>query len=325
MESLISVVVPFYNTPKEYLEQCLKSLCSQTYSDIEILIVDDGSTIENANILDRTMVNDLRIKVFHKLNGGVSSARNYALSRVAGDYICFVDSDDWVEPEFIQTLVDSIGKNESQLAVCNWVAESTKRETIIDKSQEKIVCYNQGEAYHAILCNREVQGFLCNKMFKKRLVTQLLNENYHYCEDLVFVSHYLKKVTNMNYNSLQLYHYRQTGGNVTNNFTYNERILTLLSAYQEVESIYKELGLTDVPLIEKRVLKIALNLRARYKMNKVRDIESLKNNEIIVKKYLNGNLISANVSIAEKINIILTWMMPVLMFRIKCKLLKRSI
>lgn len=325
MGSLISIVVPFYNTPKEYLDRCLESLCSQVYSNIEILIVDDGSTIENANMLDSATASDSRMMVFHKPNGGVSTARNYALARATGDYVCFVDSDDWVEPEFIQTLVDSIEKNESQLAVCNWVAESTKRGTIIDKGQEKTECYNQGEAYHAILCYTAIQGFLCNKMFKKHLITQLLNENYHYCEDLVFVSHYLKRVNKMSYSSLQLYHYRQTGGNATSNFTYNEKILTLLPAYQEVESIYKELRLTDVPLIEKSILKIALNLRARYKLNKARDIESFKKNETVIEKYLGRNLISANISIAEKINIILTWMMPVLMFRIKCKLLKRSI
>ena len=325
MESLISVVVPFYNTPKKYFKQCLESLLSQTYSNIEILIIDDGSTIENANMLDSTVANDLRIKVFHKPNGGVSSARNYALDRITGDYICFVDSDDWVEPEFIQILVDSIGKNDSQLAVCNWVAEFTERGTIIDKSREKIECYNQNEAYHAILCYAGIQGFLCNKMFKKKFVIQLLNENYHYCEDLVFVSHYLKKVSKMSYSSLQLYHYRQTSGNATNNFSYNEKILTLLSAYQEVERIYKELRLIDVPFIEKNILKIALNLKARYKFNKVKDIDFFNNNEMIIKKYLFGTIISKYIPIAEKINVILTWMMPVVMFRIKCKLLKRSV
>lgn len=325
MESLISVVIPFYNTPKEYLEQCLESLCSQTYSNIEILIVDDGSMIENANMLDSATVSDLRIKVFHKPNGGVSSARNYALGKVIGDYICFVDSDDWVEPEFIQILVDSIGKNESQLAVCNWVAESTEKGTIIDKGQEKIECYDRNEAYHAVLCHTGIQGFLCNKIFKKKLITQLLNENYHYCEDLVFVSHYLKSVSKMSYSSLQLYHYRQTGGNATNNFTYNEKILTLLPAYQEVESIYKELKLMDVPFIEKSILKIALNLKSRYKLNKVKDIGFFKKNEMVIKKYLFKTIVSKYIPVSEKINIILTWMMPVPMFRIKCKLLKRSV
>lgn len=325
MGSLISVVVPFYNTPKKYFKQCLESLLSQTYSNIEILIVDDGSTMENANMLDSTVANDLRIKVFHKSNGGVSSARNYALDRVTGDYICFVDSDDWVEPEFIQFLVDSMEKNESQLAVCNWISEFTERGTIVDKSREKIECYNRNEAYHAILCYTRIQGFLCNKMFKKKLVIQLLNENYHYCEDLVFVSHYLKKVSKMSYSSLQLYHYRQTGGNATNNFTYNEKILTLLPAYQEVKDVYKELKLMDVPFIEKSILKIALNLKARYKLNKVKDIEFFKKNEMVIKKYLFRTIVSKYISVAEKINIILTWMMPVPMFRIKCKFLKRSI
>ena len=324
MELLISIIIPFYNTPKRYIEKCLDSLCSQTYSKIEILIVDDGSTIEYANMLDE-IKKDLRIKVFHKSNGGVSSARNYALKKAGGDYICFVDSDDWVEPEFVQTLVDSLERNESQLAVCNWIAEFAERKTVIDKKQGKMENYNQDEAYHVILCSTEIQGFLWNKIFKKNLITQFLNENYHYCEDLVFVLHYLKNVNRMSYSSLQLYHYRQMESNATSNFAYNKKIITLLSAYQEVESIYKELKLKELPLVKKNILKIALNLKARYKLSKAKDIEFLKKNKKVIDKYLSENIFSTNISIAEKINIILTWMMPVFMFRIKCKLLKRSI
>ena len=94
MESIVSIIVPFYNTPKAYIIQCLKSLSCQTYPQIEILIIDDGSNAENAKILDELIKSDSRIKVFHKPNGGVSSARNYGLNQSIGNYICFVDSDD---------------------------------------------------------------------------------------------------------------------------------------------------------------------------------------------------------------------------------------
>lgn len=301
------------------------SLLKQTYRNIEVLIVDDGSKKDFAQRLDEIKDLDSCICVLHKENGGVSSARNYALEKAQGDYICFVDSDDWVEPEFVQTLVSSLKRNQSQLAVCNWIAEFSEKKAIINRKQEKTECYNQDEAYHSIFYSTGIQGFLCNKIFEKNLITQFLNENYHYCEDLVFVLHYLKNVSKMSYSSLQLYHYRQMEGNATGNFTYNKKIITLLSAYQEVESIYKELKLKDLPLVKKNILKIALNLKARYKLSKVKDIEFLKKNEKVINKYLGENIFSTNISITEKINIILTWMMPVLMFRIKCKLLKRSI
>lgn len=107
--------------------------------------------------------------------------------------------------------------------------------------------------------------------------------------------------------------------------SYNNKIFSLLPAYQEVEKIYTSSNLTDLPLVRKSVLKIALNLRARYKLNKVNNKEELNRIMEIIKSYLPNVLHSNKIAMAEKINIILTWLIPVLMFRIKCKLLKRSI
>lgn len=305
--------------------QCLESLSCQTYPQIEILVIDDGSTVENAKMLDELIKTDSRIKIFHKPNGGVSSARNYALNQAVGSYICFVDSDDWVEPEFVEVLISAVRRNTSQLAVCNWVAEFEGQEVDVKKYINDEICYNQTGAYHAIIHYTGISGFLCNKIFYQNLVTQPLNENYHYCEDLVFVAHYLKNVSKMSYNNSQLYHYRQGRGNATGNMSYNNKIFSLLPAYQEVEKIYTSSNLTDLPLVRKSVLKIALNLRARYKLNKVNNKEELNRIMEIIKSYLPNVLHSNKIAMAEKINIILTWLIPVLMFRIKCKLLKRSI
>lgn len=325
MESIVSIIVPFYNTPKAYIIQCLKSLSCQTYPQIEILIIDDGSNAENAKILDELIKSDSRIKVFHKPNGGVSSARNYGLNQSIGNYICFVDSDDWVEPEFVEVLISAIKRNTSQLAACNWIAEFEGHKTEAKKHINDEICYDQKGAYHAIIRSTKISGFLCNKIFEKNLVTQMLNENYHYCEDLVFVVHYLENINKMSYCNSQLYHYRQESGNATSNMTYNNKILSLLPAYQEVEQIYSSLQLKDLPWVRKNVLKIALNLRARYKLNKIKNKEILNQIEGVIKLYLGNILISNKISISEKINIIMTWIIPVLMFRIKCKLLKRSV
>ena len=97
---MVSIIVPVYNTPIEYLKKCIESLVSQTYRDIEILLIDDGSQKQVADFVSELPYQDGRIFVFHKENGGVSSARNLGLQKARGKYISFVDSDDWVESDF---------------------------------------------------------------------------------------------------------------------------------------------------------------------------------------------------------------------------------
>ena len=101
---VVSVIVPVYNV-EDYLEQCLESVISQTFGNIEIICVDDGSTDRSGEILEKFAEADSRIIVIHKKNGGLSSARNAALSRVKGKYICFVDSDDWLESNAVKEMV----------------------------------------------------------------------------------------------------------------------------------------------------------------------------------------------------------------------------
>ena len=103
MKELVSIIVPVYNV-QQYLDRCLKSLVGQTYQNIEILLVDDGSQDSSRELCDIWGTKDNRIKVFHKENGGLSDARNYGLRRANGDLICFVDSDDWCDSKYIEMM-----------------------------------------------------------------------------------------------------------------------------------------------------------------------------------------------------------------------------
>ena len=100
-----SILTPVYNVEK-YVETSILSICAQSYPNIEILVVDDGSTDDSGKICDRLAQNDNRIKVFHKENGGQGSARNLALEHAEGEYVCFLDSDDIAKPDYIQFLYD---------------------------------------------------------------------------------------------------------------------------------------------------------------------------------------------------------------------------
>ena len=114
MEPLISVIVPVYKV-EPYIRQCIDSVLSQTYRNLEVILVDDGSPDNCGSICEEYAVKDKRIKVFHKENGGLSDARNYGVARASGDYLSFVDSDDWIEPDMFEVLIKAADENRADL------------------------------------------------------------------------------------------------------------------------------------------------------------------------------------------------------------------
>ena len=119
MNDLISVVVPAYNIEK-YIERCIKSILSQTYSNLEIIIVDDGSTDNTASIIDQYALKDTRIIPIHKKNGGVSSARTEGINRASGDWIGFVDGDDVIEENMYEVLINNAKKYDADISHCGY-------------------------------------------------------------------------------------------------------------------------------------------------------------------------------------------------------------
>ena len=122
---LISIIVPVYNV-QEYVEDCIRTLLKQTYSKLEIILVDDGSTDESGKICDRYSLEDDRITVIHKENGGLSDARNAGLKIMHGEYVFFVDSDDWLHVETIQILYNNIVKYNCDVAIGNFCRETNR-------------------------------------------------------------------------------------------------------------------------------------------------------------------------------------------------------
>ena len=114
---LVTVIVPVYNVDC-YLDKCISSIVQQTYKNLEIIVVDDGSTDKSPEICDRWSQRDRRIHVMHKVNGGLSDARNAGLAVSTGEYISFVDSDDWIKPKFIETLMISLQAEKADIAEC---------------------------------------------------------------------------------------------------------------------------------------------------------------------------------------------------------------
>lgn len=117
MKDLVSVIIPVYNV-KVYLERCVRSVMGQTYQQLEIVLVDDGSPDGCREICEKMAKEDARIKVYHKENGGLSDARNYGVQRSTGQYIAFIDSDDYVAPEYIEYLVSMLERNDADISCC---------------------------------------------------------------------------------------------------------------------------------------------------------------------------------------------------------------
>lgn len=158
---MISVIIPVFNTA-QYLEDCIESVLAQSYKNLEILVIDDGSTDESPQILDRLTVRDPRLRVIHQKNAGVSAARNRGLSEAQGDYITFADSDDTLKPDLYETLLNLIREYKVDIAHCSYnrvegdrvkpVGNSGKR--YIQTREESLECFLAGKLYIASCWNK---------------------------------------------------------------------------------------------------------------------------------------------------------------------------
>ena len=137
----ISIIVPIYNTEK-YLQRCIESLINQTYQNLEIILVNDGSTDNSEKICAKYKKTDNRIKVFSKVNGGQSSARNLALENITGDYIGFVDSDDWIALDTYEYLMNIIEKNSADIAFIERIKTNGKELKKYNKRPKEVLYEN---------------------------------------------------------------------------------------------------------------------------------------------------------------------------------------
>lgn len=184
-KELISIIVPVYNI-REYLERCVASICAQTYPKLEILLVDDGSTDGTSGLCDELALRDERIRVFHKQNGGSSSARNLGIEKAAGAYLGFVDSDDYIEPDMYQKLYDALQKYQVRISQGgrDEIDASGKKLPDICIPPEKAVCSNAHDFMKELLLHRGDCSF-CTKLTERTLFNEIrfpegvLNEDFH--------------------------------------------------------------------------------------------------------------------------------------------------
>lgn len=172
MRDLVSIIVPVYNVGP-YLPRCLQSLTAQTYERIEIILVDDGSQDDSGAVCDLWARRDDRIRVYHKPNGGLSDARNYGLERAAGEYVCFVDSDDWCDGRYIETLHRTLVETDSDLVECDYVyIWDGKAVPVSTQTEYDREVYTDRDCFKKYLTNTFFSS-VCNKLYRKRVIENL--------------------------------------------------------------------------------------------------------------------------------------------------------
>ena len=183
-EKLVSVIIPAYNI-EDYIGRCLDSIISQTYKNLEIIVVDDGSRDHTGEILDNYAKKDRRIKVIHKENGGVSSARNKGIEAAEGDYIGFIDGDDLIESEMYKTLVDLLEEENADIAHCGYQMVFPDRVDYYHNTGKKKIQTTE-EGLKDLLSGEMIEPGLVNKLYKKELIKNCrLDETVKINEDLL--------------------------------------------------------------------------------------------------------------------------------------------
>jgi len=203
METLISIVIPIYNV-ENYINKCVDSIIHQTYKNLEIILVDDGSPDNCGNIADKYAELDCRIEVIHKVNGGLSDARNAGLQIATGEYIYFFDSDDYVETDIIESALSKVIDSEADVVIFSFYNEMVDKNEIIIKKEAVILNPENPSSMISII------GYAWNKLYKTSYIKSnafTFQKGLSLVEDIVFNEKILIHANKIGYINKPLYHY----------------------------------------------------------------------------------------------------------------------
>ena len=170
MNPIISIIIPVYKV-EPYIHKCIDSVCSQTYQNLDIILVDDGSPDACGSICDEYAAQDRRIRVIHKENGGLSSARNAGMVSAKGDFIGFVDSDDWIEPDMFEMLYRNMAAENAAISACGYYQHENEKVSVCGDSADAVLTSH--EAIKSVYCRDGFNFVVWNKLFRKELFCNL--------------------------------------------------------------------------------------------------------------------------------------------------------
>ena len=235
--ALISVIVPVYKVEK-CIHKCIESIINQTYDNLEIILIDDGSPDNCPKICDEYALRDNRIKVIHQENKGLSSARNKGIELAKGEYIGFVDSDDYIETSMFQDLYNAIVENNVDISICNFyvINDKTKEKNVKNSCENKQ--YNKMEALKEILLDTHIQSYAWNKLYKRNLFEDVKYPVGKKYEDIGTTFYLFERSNKIQYIGKPEYNYLNREDSIV--FNYNEQTIIdyidiIIERYKYVE------------------------------------------------------------------------------------------
>lgn len=278
---LLSVVVPVYNVEK-YIEKCVNSIINQTYSNLEIILVDDGSTDGSGKICDLFMKKDDRIKVIHKRNAGLSSARNEGIKVANGEYIAFVDSDDYLDLHMYSNMINVMQNTKSDISICNFKRVYENDKNVLFNKSGTIKEYNDSTHLLNDLLKGKINDYAWNKVYKKNLFNNIeypLGKNF---EDIGTTYKIFARSKKTVFIDSEYYAYLMRGNSITGSVS-KKSLYDMITLVNERYQFLKNSSLCDKSILTaNRVNYIYLYYLS---ICKFLDFNEL-NNEIIMNEYL---------------------------------------
>lgn len=303
---LISVIVPVYNI-EQYLPACIESILAQTYTNLEIIFIDDGSTDGSGRVCDEYAAKDARIRVIHKPNGGVSSARNVGLDAATGTLIGFVDGDDTIAPEMYQTLYFNMCEFEADIACCGCEVVWHDRVELRNGTGKRLT-YDRIQGLKTLLSGR-IEPSLCNKLYRTRLFENIrLNADIRVNEDLLINYYLFNRSKISTFNDAYCYRYIHRVGSCTMGGFSEKQLDQIIVAKEikaDIEKHYPEL--TDYG--NRRLIGVQISVY-NHSLNQEK-YDDLRNSLLVELKQRRGEVLSGKVySKTQKVAVLLMTTCP---------------
>lgn len=316
MTDKISIIIPVFNV-EDFLTKCVESVKNQTYKNLEIILINDGSTDNSGSLCDALKLSDSRISVIHKQNGGLSDARNAGLEAATGDFIAFLDSDDWVDPDMYEVLHDLLVQHNADISICRF--KNIYNHMIEDGSTGEIAVYDNIGAIKAIA--RIENNFypthnVWNKLYRSELVKNFRFIKGMLVEDLYFTPKVIYASKKCVYIDKAMHNYlRERPDSIMNAPINLKRIRDELNGFNEFASFLEELGLPEYSLsIQETYLRKLMEFHFQVKNSKTENKDKIL--KILENDFINSSYRASksSMSTAIRLKIILFELSPLCSF-----------
>lgn len=296
MDELITIIVPVYNI-ENYITRCIESVINQTYKNLEIILVDDGSKDNSGKICDEYEKKDERIRVIHKINGGLSDARNAGIEQARGILITFLDGDDYIEENHIEYLYNMLIKYNADISVCQFkIIYENEEEKILKLKKNKERVLDNVKALEIMLYNKRFCNSTCTKLYKKELFDNIQFPKGKLYEDLGTTYKLIEKCKKLVYGNLQTYNYLINRKDSIINRKFDERRMEAIEFAKEILEFVEN----KYPNIKKAAIA-RLYMECIFTIVQIDEEEKYKENIEEIYKYL--NMYRVNILLNNKIQI----------------------